>query len=142
MKLRIRNVAYALSAVAIGGLLGAASLRAQNPGSVTPAPIISGGDYSANAGSTGGLTLLATIPPVQPNGLPRQGYVIQNQSINNVTVSFDPACATCGASTLFILAPAAAAGGQGGSIDFGGSPHSGQIRIYGSAGAQVGARAW
>jgi hypothetical protein len=135
------NKRVSLCGAVVLTLVASAPAGAQNPGAVPSAPAISGGDYSANAGSTGGLTLLATIPAAPAAGA-RQGYLIQNQSISNVTVSFDPCTGCGGASTLVILAPAAAAGSQGASIDFGGSPHSGQIRIYGQAGAQVGARAW
>ena len=45
-------------------------------------------------------------------------------------------------ATLVLAAPAAN-GGQGGSLDLAGMPHTGRIRIYSSAaGCQMAARAW
>src|SRR5712691_2032741 len=83
----------------------------------------SGADYSANAGSLSGLTLLATIPAPSVPRLGGQGG------------SLSP--------TIIVLAGPAANGGQGGSLDLAGMPHTGRIRIYSSvAGCQMAARAW
>ena len=99
----------------------------------------SGADYSANAGSLSGLTLLATIPAPS---VPRLGGVIQAQCTAGLTVVLDDQGGSL-APTLIVLAGPAAGGGQGGSLDLAGMPHTGRIRIYSSAaGCQMAARAW
>ena len=99
----------------------------------------SGADYSANAGSLSGLTLLATIPAPS---VPRLGGVIQAQCTAGVTVVLDDPGGSL-SPTLIVLAGAAANGGQGGSLDLAGMPHTGRIRIYSSAaGCQTAARTW
>ncbi len=99
----------------------------------------SGADYSANAGSLSGLTLLATIPAPS---VPRLGGVIQAQCTAGLIVVLDDQGGSL-APTLIVLAGPAAGGGQGGSLDLAGMPHTGRIRIYSSvAGCQMAARAW
>ena len=99
----------------------------------------SGADYSANAGSLSGLTLLATIPA--PTA-PRFGGVIQAQCTAGLTVALDDQGGSL-TPTLIVLAGPAANGGQGGALDLSGLPHTGRIRIYSSAsGCQMAARAW
>lgn len=98
-----------------------------------------GSDFSANAPSLSGLTLLATIPA--PSS-PRRGYLIQAQCTAGLTVVLDR---ESGGSdpTLIILAGASVNGGQGGTLDMAGMPHSGKIEIYSSAAScQMAARAW
>ena len=99
----------------------------------------SGADYSANAGSLSGLTLLATIPAPS---VPRLGGVIQAQCTAGLTVALDDQGGSL-SPTIVVLAGPAANGGQGGSLDLSGMPHTGRIRIYSSAaGCQMAARAW
>jgi len=99
----------------------------------------SGADYRANAGSLSGLTLLATIPAPS---VPRLGGVIQAQCTAGLIVVLDDQGGSL-APTLIVLAGPAAGGGQGGSLDLAGMPHTGRIRIYSSAaGCQMAARAW
>jgi ABC-type Fe3+-siderophore transport system permease subunit len=99
----------------------------------------SGADYSANAGSLSGLTLLATIPAPS---VPRLGGVIQAQCTAGLTVVLDDQGGLL-SPTIIVLAGPAANGGQGGSLDLAGMPHTGRIRIYSSAaGCQMAARAW
>src|SRR5712691_11233876 len=98
-----------------------------------------GADYSANAGSLSGLTLLATIPAPS---VPRLGGVIQAQCTAGVTVVLDDQGGSL-SPTIIVLAGPAANGGQGGSLDLAGMPHTGRIRIFSSAaGCQMAARAW
>lgn len=99
----------------------------------------SGADYSGNAPSLSGLTLLATIPAPS---VPRLGGVIQAQCTAGLTVVLDDQGGSL-SPTLIVLAGPAANGGQGGSLDLAGMPHTGRIRIYSSAaGCQMAARAW
>src|SRR6266568_2936631 len=99
----------------------------------------SGADYSANAGSLSGLTLLATIPAPS---VPRLGGVIQAQCTAGLIVVLDDQGGSL-APTIIMLAGPAANGGQGGSLDLAGMPHTGRIRIFSSAaGCQMAARAW
>src|SRR5713101_9325663 len=99
----------------------------------------SGADYSANAGSLSGLALLATIPAPS---VPRLGGVIQAQCTAGLTVVLDDQGGSL-SPTIIVLAGPAANGGQGGSLDLAGVPHTGRIRIYSSAaGCQMAARAW
>ncbi|HEX3861757.1 MAG TPA: hypothetical protein VHY35_08685 [Stellaceae bacterium] len=98
-----------------------------------------GTDYSANAPSLSGLTLLATMPAP---AVPRLGYFIQAQCTAGLSVVFDDAAGGL-APTVVVLAGAAANGGQGGSLSMAGMPHTGRIRIYSSgAGCQMAARSW
>jgi hypothetical protein len=98
-----------------------------------------GTDYSANAGSLSGLTLLATIPAPT---VPRLGGIIAAQCSAGVVVALDDQAAAL-TPTLIVLAGPAATGGQGGSLDLAGMPHTGRIRIYSSsASCQMAARAW
>jgi hypothetical protein len=103
------------------------------------APGNSGADYSANAGSLSGLSLLATIPAPS---VPRLGVTIQAQCTAGVTVAMDDEAGTL-TPTLFVLGGAASAGGQGGSLNLIGLPQTGRIRIYSSSSScQMAARAW
>ena len=103
------------------------------------APSGNGADYSANAPSLSGLTLLATIPAPP---VPRRGYFIQAQCTAGLTVVFDDQAGAL-TPTAVVLAGAAAAGGQGGSVAMAGMPHTGRIRIYSSSGGcQMAARSW
>src|SRR4029077_2423385 len=98
-----------------------------------------GTDYSANAGSLSGLTLLATIPAPT---VPRLGGIIEAQCTAGVVVTLDDQGAAL-TPTLIVLAGPAAAGGQGGSLDLAGMPPTGRIRIYSSsASCQMAARTW
>lgn len=103
------------------------------------APGNNGSDYSANAASLAGLTLLATIPA--PSA-PRFGYFIQAQCTAGLTAALDDSAGAL-AATLVVLAGPAANGGQGGSLTMSGMPHTGRIRIYSSSSScQMAARAW
>jgi hypothetical protein len=103
------------------------------------APGNNGTDYSANAPSLSGLTLLATIPAATA---PRLGYFIEAQCAAGLTVAFDDGAGAL-TPTLAVLAGPAANGGQGGALTMSGMPHSGRIRIYSSASnCQMAARAW
>jgi hypothetical protein len=111
-------------------------LQAAEP--MTP-PGSAGSDFSANAPSLSGLTLLATIPA--PSS-PRRGYLIQSQCTAGLAVALGN---DSGASnpTVIILAGAPVNGGQGGTLDMAGIPHTGKIDIYSSAAnCQMAARAW
>jgi hypothetical protein len=103
------------------------------------APGSTGSDFSANAPSLSGLTLLARIPA--PSS-PRRGYLIQAQCTAGLIVVFDK---EAGGSnpTFIILAGAPVNGGQGGTLDMSGMPHTGKIEIYSSAAdCQMAARVW
>jgi hypothetical protein len=103
------------------------------------APGSPGSDFSANSPSLAGLTLLATIP--SPSS-PRRGYLIQAQCTAGLTVVLD---SESGGSdpTLIVLAGASVNGGQGGTLDMAGMPHTGKIEIFSSAAdCQMAARAW
>lgn len=102
-------------------------------------PGAAGTDFSANAPSLAGLTLLATIPA--PNS-PRRGYQVQAQCTAGLRVAFDDAAGTL-TPTIVVLGGAATEGAQGGSLDMAGMPHTGRIRIYSSdASCRMAARAW
>src|SRR5579871_5720938 len=104
------------------------------------APGVDGADYSANAGSLSGLTLLATIPAAGP--VPRRGYLVQAQCAAGVTVAFDDPAGILAPTILELQGPSVD-GGAGWSVDMRGMPHSGRIRIYSaSPGCQMAARAW
>ncbi|MFI4947766.1 MAG: hypothetical protein ACHQC9_03080 [Alphaproteobacteria bacterium] len=111
--------------------LGAAELMA-SPGQ-------SGADYSANAPSLAGLSLLATIPAP---AAPRLGYIVQAQCTAGLTVVLDDPGGSL-TPTIVVIAGAAANGGQGGSLSMAGMPHTGRIRIYStSPSCQMAARSW
>lgn len=98
-----------------------------------------GTDYSANPPSLAGLTLIGTIPAAV---LPRRGYLVQAQCVAGLTVVLDDQQGAL-TPTVIILGGAAADGGQGGSIDMSGVPHTGRIRIYSKDPAcQMAARSW
>jgi hypothetical protein len=103
------------------------------------APGSTGSDFSANAPSLAGLTLLATVPtPASP----RRGYLIQAQCTAGLVVVFDRETGDSN-PTMIILAGAPVDGGQGGTLDMSGMPHTGKIEIYSSAAdCQMAARAW
>jgi hypothetical protein len=102
-------------------------------------PSQNGIDYSANAGSLAGLALLATIPALN---VPRRGGVIEAQCTAGVTVVLDDQAGSV-TPTILVLSGPAANGGQGGSLDLSGMPHTGRIRIYSSnSGCQMAARVW
>lgn len=97
-----------------------------------------GVDYSTNAPSLSGLTLLATIPA----NTARLGYFIQSQDTNGLTVVMDDQAGSL-TPTIIQLVGAASSNSQGASLSMSGQPHSGRIRIYGSSSAvQMAARAW
>ncbi|MGC2411736.1 MAG: hypothetical protein WA459_03440 [Stellaceae bacterium] len=99
----------------------------------------SGADYSANAPPLAGLTLLATIPAPS---VARLGGVIEAQCTAGLVVALDDQAGSL-TPTLIVLAGPSAAGGQGGSLDLAGMPHTGRIRIYSSSSScQMAARAW
>ncbi len=94
-----------------------------------------GTDHSS-AAPTLAAHLLLTIP-VNSN---RNGYIIQNQSADQLQAVYDDGLG--GTATILLLAPVAA-NQPGGSLAAAGMPHWGQIRVYGpNAGAQVAARDW
>jgi len=141
--------ALALAASLQTDLIGAAS--AQSSSVTVPAyrqlsasePMaaagISGTDYSANPPSLDGLSLLATIPS---SATPRRGYFIQAQCTAGLTVVLDDAAGSS-TTTLIMLAGSSINGGQGGSLDMSGMPHTGRIRIYStSSTCQLAARSW
>jgi hypothetical protein len=138
-------LAFALSAAAVANGTVRAETTAvpayrmlQAAETMTP-PGSAGSDFSANAPSLAGLTLLATIPA--PSS-PRRGYLIQAQCTAGLAVVFDK---DSGGSnpTVIVLAGAPANGGQGGTLDMAGIPHTGKIDIYSSAAnCQMAARAW
>ena len=130
--------------LAPGGFAHAAQVevpayRALGAAEAMASPAQSGSDYSANAPSLSGLTLLATIPAASA---PRLGYLIQAQCAAGLTLVLDdPAGAL--APTLVVLAGPSTNGGQGGSLSMAGMPHTGRIRIYSSSAVcQMAARAW
>jgi hypothetical protein len=97
-----------------------------------------GVDYSANAPSLTGLTLLATIPANSS----RLGFFIQAQGTAPLTVAIDDATGSL-TPTIVVLAGAGSNGGEGAAIDMGGLPHTGRIRIFGnSSSVPMAARAW
>ena len=97
-----------------------------------------GSDFSANAPSLSGLTLLATIPA--PSS-PRRGYLIQAQCTAGLAVALGNESG--GSNPTVILAGAPVNGGQGGTLDMTGIPHTGKIDIYSSAAnCQMAAKAW
>ena len=113
--------------------------RQLGAGEAMSAPGNNGADYSANAPSLSGLTLLATIPAP---AVPRLGYFIEAQCSAGLTVAFDDSAGAL-TPTLIVLAGPASNGGQGGSLTMSGMPHTGRIRIYSSsASCQMAARAW
>ncbi len=148
------RAAFYLTAIAVAvsspmGLIGRASAQSQTVavpayrqlGASEPmtSPGNSGTDYSANAPSLAGLTLLATIPAPS---VPRLGGVIQAQCTAGLVVVLDDQGGLL-TPTILLLAGAAANGGQGGSLDMSGTPHTGRIRIYSSsATCQMAARSW
>lgn len=106
--------------------------------SMTP-PGNTGSDFSANAPSLAGMALLATIPA--PSS-PRRGYLVQAQCTAGLIVVFDGE-SSGSTPTVIVLAGAPADGGQGGTLDMTGIPHTGKIEIYSSApNCQMAARAW
>lgn len=101
---------------------------------------LDGVDYSANAPAIpGALSLLSTVP----QSLGRRGYFIENQdAADNVYVVYDDAAGSL-TPTVLVLAHAATAGTQGGSITMTGLPHTGRIRIYGDhSTTKMTARVW
>jgi hypothetical protein len=136
----------------MGSLLGlGGSARAQSKSVEVPAyrqlgaseamasPGQSGADYSANAPSLAGLTLLATIPAP---ATPRLGYFIEAQCTAGLVVALDDQGGSL-TPTIVVLQGSGAAGGQGGSLSMAGMPHTGRIRIFSSSsGCQMAARAW
>ncbi|HEV2335382.1 MAG TPA: hypothetical protein VGS13_07785 [Stellaceae bacterium] len=98
-----------------------------------------GADYSANAPSLAGLSLLATIPAV---ATPRLGYIVQAQCTAGLTVVLDDQGGNL-TPTIVVIAGASANGGQGGSLSMAGMPHTGRLRIYSSSpSCQMAARSW
>ena len=103
------------------------------------APGNNGNDWSANAPSLSGLSLLAAIPAAS---VPRLGYLIQAQCTAGLTIVLDDQAGAL-APTILVLAGPSSNGGQGGSLSMAGMPHTGRIRIYStSSSCQMAARAW
>lgn len=97
-----------------------------------------GVDYSANAPSFSGLTLLATIPA----NTNRLGYFIQAQGTAALTVVMDDQAGSL-TPTVMLLSGAGSNDSQGASLSMSGMPHTGRIRIYStSSDVQMAARAW
>ncbi len=141
--------AFAVTVSPPMGLIGHASAQSKSIevpayrqlGATEPmaSPGNSGADYSANAGSLTGLTLLAAIPAPS---VPRLGGIIQAQCTAGLTVVLDDQGGLL-TPTIIVLAGPAANGGQGGSLDLAGMPHTGRIRIYSSSSScQMAARSW
>jgi hypothetical protein len=102
---------------------------------MTP-PGSSGSDFSGNAPVLPGLTLLATIPAP-----PRRGLLIQAQCTAGLIGVLEKESSGSN-PTRIVLAGASANGGQGGTLDRAGIPHTGWIAIYSSAvSCQMAARA-
>jgi hypothetical protein len=117
-----------------GNVIGTAA----NPLATQPTGGNNGVDYSANAPSLSGLSLLATIPA----NTGRLGFFIQAQGTAQLTVAFDDTAGSL-TPTIVVLQGASANGGQGASVDMGGVPHTGRIRIFStSTSAPMAARAW
>ena len=113
--------------------------RALGASEAMTSPGQNGADSSANAPSLAGLTLLATIPA---SAAPRLGYFVEAQCTAGVTVVMDDQASTL-TPTIVVLQGSAATGGQGGSLNMSGMPHTGRIRIYSSAAnCQMAARSW
>ena len=138
----------ALAALVCVAAPGVGTACAQSPTYAAPSPgssmtpIFPGGDsgadHSANAPSLSGLSLLATIS----GNTARQGFLVQAQCTAGLTVALDDDGGTL-TSTIVVLAGAASAGGQGGSLTMAGMPHNGRIRIYSSSSScQMAAREW
>jgi hypothetical protein len=106
---------------------------------VMASPGANGADYGTNAPSLAGLTLLATIPtPASP----RLGYFVEAQCTAGLTVVLDDQSGSL-TPTIVVLQGSAANGGQGGSLNMAGMPHTGRIRIYSSSSScQMAARSW
>ena len=138
------RAAFLLGALGITGAAQAQSIevptyRQLGASETMSAAANPGTDYSANAPSLSGLTLLATIPAPST---PRRGYIVQAQCTAGLSVVFDDAAGAL-TPTIVVLAGAAANGGQGGSVTMSGEPHTGRIRIYSTAsGCQMAARSW
>jgi hypothetical protein len=127
------------AAAASAGEVDVAQYRQLGAAETMTEPAANGTDYSANAPSLSGLTLLATMPA--PSA-PRLGYFIEAQCTAGLTVALDDAAGSL-TPTLVVLAGASANGGQGGALSMSGMPHTGRIRIYSSsASCQLAARAW
>lgn len=121
-------------------------------------------DAGESVGTVSGSVVVTSLPPVRPAGsngidyssappalaanllltIPintaRNGYVVQNQSADQIQVVMDDGAG--GNATIFLLA-GAGADAPGGSLNASGMPHWGRIRAYGpNAGAQVAAHDW
>src|SRR5213592_2962056 len=93
--------------LAPGGFAHAAQVevpayRALGAAEAMASPAQSGSDYSANAPSLSGLTLLATIPAASA---PRLGYLIQAQCTAGLTVAFDDASGALAPSLVVLAGP-------------------------------------
>jgi hypothetical protein len=64
----------------------------------------------------------------------RKGFLIQNQSAETIQVALSVA-GSAPYTVILLLPNSAGAGTPGGSIDFSGCPHDGQIDVYGTSGA-------
>lgn len=104
---------------------------------IAQVPTGNGTDYSANAPSLAA-NLLLTIPA----NADRIGFFIQNLSADPVQVVLSAAGSGAG-DTVMVLNPAGGTGQAGGSVDFSGIPHGGEIQVYAAnASDAVTARAW
>ena len=129
----------AVSVLLTTGSALAAQIAAPEAVEPMAGPGSSGVDYSTNAPSLSSLSLLATIPAPSTA---RRGYFVEAQCTAGLTVVLDDAAGAT-QPTIVVLAGSAANGGQGGSIDMNGMPHTGRIRIYSAAAnCQMAARAW
>ena len=148
-RLRAALLPAALAVAAAVGLTGSALAQSKSvavpiyreigAAEAMASPGQSGADYSANAPSLSGLSLLATIPA--PTA-PRLGYLVQAQCAAGLTVVLDDPGGSL-TPTVVVVQGAAANGGQGGSLSMAGMPHTGRIRIYSSSSScQMAARSW
>jgi hypothetical protein len=133
------SAAYAIRAGAQAKSVEVPNYRQLGAAEAMASPGQNGTDYSANAPSLAGLTLLATIPAP---AAPRLGYLIQAQCTAGLTVVLDDAAGSL-TPTVVVLQGAGSNGGQGGSLTMAGMPHTGRIRIYSTAAnCQMAARSW
>jgi hypothetical protein len=121
-------------------IAGAVAISSLPPVTIVTPPSGLGTEDSENSAGLAA-HLLKTIPA----NTVRKGFVVQNQdNTAPLQVVLSAAGGTPAADgTIIILNPAGAAGEAGGSIDFSGIPHAGDIQIYSSnATAPFAARDW
>lgn len=136
-----RIAALALLGLAVSGAALAAvevpQYRQLGASETMAEPGNAGADFSANAASLSGLTLLATIPAP---AAPRAKVEIWANCTAGISVVLDDQAGAL-APTIIPIAGPAANGGEGGSYVT--TTHTGRVRIYSSSSScQMAARAW